>query len=240
VQAESKGKSRQARANALCGMPAPYGSTSMGPPKKRQARFRRSAISIKPHCHPNSDAGSRLLVSDKHKFANGKTLAHVPSPTVSLLNAAGRPLADARFGMGECAQLLEDRGVQDLVQPRERTASNGSVEYAMIKGEPNDDVAGGIGRSIAQHSVCQRAAEDTAQVPISRRTRGMFKHTAQISRRANNGNRATATNRRWNLDASIGAQAARRIISLSSPSATASGLWKRNGSKSRSFSIQRS
>jgi hypothetical protein len=119
----------------------------------------RSRATPGPTLHPSRRRQHGSADSQASARRRGRIAALVrrpeprrPSPAVSLLNTVGRPLADTRFGMGECAQLREDRGIQDLVQPRERTAGNGSVKYAMIKGEPNHDVAGGIGRSIAQQA----------------------------------------------------------------------------------------
>jgi hypothetical protein len=61
-----------------------------------------------------------------------------------------------RIGFGEVAQFLEDRGVQDLLEPCESATSNCSVEGAMIECESNNDVAVYIGWPVAQQTRLRR------------------------------------------------------------------------------------
>src|SRR5215471_4891553 len=102
----------------------------------------------------------------------------------------------------------------------------------MVKGQPNDDIAVHIGWPIAQQTWLRRpggaqlglparGGRDAVGFHLPAHPGNTQAYIFQMRRRANSGSRAIATSLRWNLDASIGA---RRIISLSSPSGTASGL----------------
>jgi len=48
--------------------------------------------------------------------------------------AYGRHTSLLSPGFGETAQFLKDRGVQDLLKPRESATSKGSIENPVIEG----------------------------------------------------------------------------------------------------------
>jgi hypothetical protein len=66
-------------------------------------------------------------------------------------------MAFDKLGFGEVAQFLDNRGVQDLLEPCEGATSKGSVENAMIECESNNHVAICIGWPVAQQARLRRS-----------------------------------------------------------------------------------
>src|SRR5215475_16058455 len=72
-------------------------------------------------------------------------------------SAHGLRAAFENLGFGEIVQFLENRGVQNLLEPCEGTTGKSSVKNAMIECQSNNDVAVRIGWPVAQQARLRRS-----------------------------------------------------------------------------------
>jgi hypothetical protein len=86
----------------------------------------------------------------RHVEENAWATAKASLPTLHSRYVPLVPVNSARFEPGKLVELLEDRGVEDLVQPRENTAGESAVEYSMVEAQAHVDIAVRIRRPIAQ------------------------------------------------------------------------------------------